>query len=159
MIAQLKMLLRVKELKHDQALRAMQAKRQELDAARSAVLLAKARVEESASTYEAREDAIYAEVLGHVIDMDDVDATQGRVVQLEKDHTQLKDALERAIHVEARIEKELEEATAAYAAAVRKRDKFALLKSDAQHTLDAAAEYKEEAEVEDIFARPRAKAA
>jgi hypothetical protein len=159
MIKQMKTLLRVKELKQEQALTAMQAKRQQLEVARAARLRAKAAVDESAATYDAREDAIYAEIIGQIIDQGDVDTTQGRVVQLEKDHSLLKDALERALHVEARVEKELEVATAAYFAALKIRDKFQVITDDLQQTLNAEVEYNEEMEVEDMFATARKKAA
>jgi hypothetical protein len=159
MISQIKTLLRVKELKHDQALRAMQVKRQQRDTARDASGRARVQVEESAATYVQREDAIYAEVIGQVIDRGEVDATHGRVVVLEKDHAQLKDALERALHVEARLEAELEAATARYFAALRKRDKFVFIADDMRQAADAVAELHEETEVEDMFARPRGRAA
>lgn len=159
MIQQIKMLLRLKEMKYDKALRGMQAKRLELDAATSARLEAKAKVDESLATYSEREDAIYADVLRKVIAMDAVDVAHGRVVQLEKAHARLNDALERALHVEARLEQELQEATDAFHAALRARDKFVMLERDVREAEEAVAEYKEEVEVEDVFARPRRRAA
>ena len=68
MIKQMKVLLRVKELKQDQAFRAMQAKRVQVAQAKAATERARAAVEESRRTYAAREDAIYAEILGTVVD-------------------------------------------------------------------------------------------
>lgn len=159
MIRQMRTLLRVKELKHDQALRTMQVKRQQLEAARAAAERARAAVEESAATYAAREDAIYAEILGQVIDQGDVDETHGRVVQLEKDHALLNDALERARHVEARLQGELDAATAAYFQALKIRDKFSLLTDDMQRAADAETEQKEEVEIEDLFSQPKGRAA
>jgi hypothetical protein len=159
MISQIKTLLRIKELKHDQALRAMQVKRQQRDAARDASRRARTEVEESAATYAEREDAIYAEVIGQVIDRGEVDATHGRVVLLEKAHALLKDALERTLHVEARLEAELETATAQYFTALRKRDKFVFIADDMRQQADALAELHEETEVEDLFTRPRGRAA
>lgn len=159
MISQLKILLRLKEMKHDKALREMQAKRQELDAAISERLAAKAKVDESLATYSRREDAIYAEVIGQVIEMDAVDIAHGRVVQLEKAHAKLNDAFERALHVEARLEQELQAAIEAYRVALRSRDKFVLLEHEAREAEALLAEQKEEVEVEDLFARPRPRAA
>lgn len=159
MIRQMRTLLRVKELKHDQALRAMQVKRQQVEAARAATARASAAVDESAATYAAREDAIYADILGQIIDQGDVDETHGRVVQLEKDHAALVDALERAKHVEARLQGELDAATAAYFQALKIRDKFSLITDDMQQTADAEAEQKEEVEIEDLFSVPRGRAA
>ena len=159
MISQIRVLLRLKEMKHDKALREMQLKREELDAAISARMRCRQEVEESLATYDAREDAIYEDVIGAVIDMDAVDVAHGRVVQLEKDHGKLDDAFERALHVEARVEGELEQATEAYRTAMRVRDKFVLLERDAQEAETAREEYKEEVEVEDLFSRPRRSAA
>src|SRR6478752_2073654 len=102
MIAQMRTLLRVKDLKLEQAERAMQTKRAQRDAARREREEAARIVEESARTYAAREDAIYDEIMGREIGQDVVDETRGRVVQLEKAHAALNDDLERALHVEAR---------------------------------------------------------
>ena len=159
MIKQMRILLRVKELKQDQAFRAMQVKRGRVEAAREATRRAREIVAESARTYRAREDAIFDAVMGRVIDREAIDGTHAAVVQLEKDHTALKDAVERAIHVEHRLEKELEEAVALYRAAVKVRDKYLFLTDDMQQKADAEADGKEEEEIEDLFSRPPARAA
>lgn len=159
MMAQVKTLLRVKELKCDQALREMQVKRRRLEEAQHACRQAQARVEESLATYAQREEAIYAGIMGEVIDIDDIDETHAQVVQLEKDHTRLTDALERARHVEARLQAELEAATARYFEALRILDKFSTVAEEMQREEEAAAEHREEVEVEDLTARPREKAA
>ena len=159
MIKQMKVLLRVKELKQEQAFRAMQAKRVQVAQAKAATERAGAAVEESRRTYGAREDAIYAEVLGTVVDSGEIDALHGRVLQLEKDHQGLKDQVERAIHVEARLEGELEVVVAGYKAAVKVRDKYTVITDDMTLTAATEAEYREEMEVEDMFSRPRRKAA
>jgi hypothetical protein len=158
-IGQMKVLLRVKQLKLDQAFRAMQAKRQQLAKAQEATARATAAVAESARTYEAREDAIYAGILGRVVDLDGVDDTHALVVELQKDHQALKDGVERAIHVEARVQGELDAAVAAYQAATRMRDKFSTITDELVAAAASEADYKEEIEVEDLFSRPRAKAA
>jgi hypothetical protein len=158
-IGQMKVLLRVKQLKLDQAFRAMQAKRQQLAKAQEATARAKAAVAESARTYAAREDAIYAGILGRVVDLDGVDDTHALVVELQKDHQALKDGVERAIHVEARVQGELDAAVAAYQAATRMRDKFSTITDELVAAAASEADYKEEIEVEDLFSRPRAKAA
>lgn len=159
MIKQMKVLLRVKELKQEQAFRAMQAKRVQVAQARAAAERAGDAVAESRRTYGAREDAIYAEILGTVVDSGEIDALHGRVLQLEKDHQGLKDQVERAIHVEARLEGELEVVVAGYKAAVKVRDKYTVITDDMTLTAATEAEYREEMEVEDMFSRPRRKAA
>lgn len=157
MIAQMKTLLRVKTLKEEQALRAMQAKRQQAEIARAESERARDTVEESSRTYASREETIYAEILGSVIDQNDVDVTRGKVVLLEKQHNALKDALERALHVEHRLVGELKDATERYHAALRKSDKFRLITDDLVLGFSKAVEGREEAEVEDLFAVPRAR--
>jgi hypothetical protein len=159
MIGQMRVLLRVKDLKLDQALRVMQAKRAERELARQERVAAENAVAESEATYAAREDAIYADIIGEIIGQDGIDTTHGRVVQLQKAHAALKDELERALHVEARLEQELQAATAAYFAAQRMRDKFSMITDNLQTEIDTAAENREEIEVEDLFARPRQKVA
>lgn len=159
MMAQVRTLLRVKELKLEQAERAMIAKRQELEEARTRTREAEAAVAEGLRTYAEREDAIYRPIIGEVIDLGDVDDTNGKVVQLGKDHTALEDALERARHVEARLEEELRAATERYNLALRSRDKFSLITDDLAQAARAEAEQREEVEIEDLFARPRKKVA
>lgn len=158
MIAQMKTLLRVKDLKLEQAERAMQAKRAQRDAARLEREQAAETVAESTRTYVAREDAIYDDIMGREIGQDVIDETRGRVVQLEKSHAALKDELDRALHVEARLEQELMAATAAFFAAQRARDKFTIITDGLQQAANALVEGREEVEVEDLFARPRRRA-
>ena len=155
MIPQMMTLLRVKELKQDQALRVMRAKRSQTEEAKTATERAHDVVEQSAATMPSREDAIYAEVIGKVIDLGEIDETRGRVVQLEKEHSRLKDAWERARHVEARLEKELETATDTYRQSTKVKDKYAILTDTLKREVEEIANQREEAEVEDLFARPR----
>ncbi|WP_378940848.1 YscO family type III secretion system apparatus protein [Mesorhizobium sp. ANAO-SY3R2] len=155
----MKMLLRVKELKEEQAMRAMQAKRQQFDSAQRQRVSAEADVTESAATLPSRENAIYAEILGKIVDQDEIDQTKGRVVQLEKEHGALKDIAERCRHVEHRLEGELESATLAYRYAQKKRDKFQIVTDDLVSAAAVEAEHREEVEVEDLFSRPRARMA
>lgn len=155
MISQMKMLLRVKELKQDQAFRAMRIKRAQVEEAKTETEKALQVVEESAATMPAREDAIYADVFGKIIDLGEIDEMHGKVVQLEKDHARLKDTWERARHVEARLEKELETATDHYQMATKVRDKYTILTDTLKLEAEEAANQREEAEVEELFTRPR----
>lgn len=157
MIRQMKVLLRVKELKQDQAFRAMQLKRGQVEDATKATERARETVNESQRTIRSREDAIYDDVLGQVVDLDALDQTRGRVVRLEQDHQGLKDAMERNKHVQHRLEGELDTATTQYKSAVRVRDKYVIITDEMKAEIEAVATYKEEAEIEDLFSRPRAK--
>lgn len=159
MIRQMKILLRVKELKEERALRAMQAKRQQFDAAQQQRIGAEADVVESAATIPSRETAIYAEILGEIVDQSEIDRIKGRIVQLEKEHNALKDAAERCRHVEHRLEGELETLTLAFRYAQKKRDKFQIVTDDLVLAAAVEAEHKEEVEVEDLFSRARPRVA
>lgn len=159
MIEQMKTLLRVKKLKEEQALRTMQAKRQQLDQAQRQRISAEADVAESAATLPGRENAIYAEILGEVIDQNEIDRIKGRIVQLDKEHNTFKDIAERFRHVERRLVDELETMTQAYRHAQKKRDKFQIVTDDLVLAAIVAAEHKEEIEVEDLFSRPRVRTA
>jgi hypothetical protein len=155
MIGQMKVLLRVKELKQEQAFRVMSTKRQQFEEAKVVTVQALEIVRESAATMPAREDAIYADVLGRVVDLGEIDEMRGRVVQLEKDHGRLNDAWERAAHVEARLEGELEKASTHYKRATKVRDKYVILTDTMVREEAEITDQREEAEIEDLFARPK----
>lgn len=155
MIIQLKILLRVKQLKETQALRAMQKKRQEVVEAARVVEAKQAIVEDSARTLEARQDAVYDEILRRVIDVGDIDEAKGKVLRLESDHQLLIDDAERARHVKARLERELDEATVAYRKAVKDREKYDILAESVTAEIAAELGLAEENEIEDLFSRKR----
>src|SRR5262245_27687134 len=155
MIGQMMVLLRLKERKQDNAFRAMRAKRTQVDDAKVVTEQARQTVQESTATFPAREDAIYAEVLGKVIGLDGIDDTRGKVVQLENDHSRLKDALDRAAHVQDRLEKELVTATQVYNQATQQRDKYNIITDELKAEAMAVADQREEVEIEDMFSRPK----
>jgi hypothetical protein len=159
MIGQLKVLLRIKQLKQEQAFRAMNVKRQQVGEALAAIETAQARERESAATLPVREDAIYSEIMHHVIDVPVIDETKARVVALEKEHARLVDAVERAVHVHARLEKELQDAVKIYRKTVKDGDKYLILTDEVGAAIGAQAERREEAEVEDIVNRRPKRAA
>lgn len=154
MIGQMRALLRVKELKQERALNAVHAKRAQVEQARLDTQRALAVAEEFRLSMPGRENRIYDAVIGQVVDMDDIDGVRARIVDLEKEYTDLKDDWDRARHLEARLEEELLRATEAYRAAVRNRDKYITLVDTMQKEAAEAAEAREEIEIEDLFARP-----
>ncbi|MGV6871602.1 type III secretion system stalk subunit SctO [Pseudochelatococcus sp. B33] len=159
MIGQMKALLRIKELKQERALSAMHAKRAQLEQAR----LETARALEIAETFKAempdRENRIYDEVMGRVVTIDGIDGVREKIADLLQQYTDLKDDWERARGVEARLEEELRQATQAYRAAVRDRDKYVTIVDTMQKEAIEAAEAREEIEIEDLFAKPTRKVA
>ncbi len=155
MSAAMKVLLRVKQLKEQDAFRALMRQRELMEEARRQTDAAREAVAASARTLPAREDAIYREILGEVIDSGDLDETRGKVVALQRDHGRLTDALERAIHVQASAEKQLEAALANHRAALKKVDKYVVLTDEISREIAAIASAKEETEIEDLFGTRR----
>lgn len=155
MTGQLNTLLRVKSLKEEQALREANARREAAAKAAEATLQARERVRESEATLRDREDAIYSEIMGRVVDLGAIDNTKGRVIQLEKDHGKLVDVQERAVHVQARVDAELETARQLHRKTVRDRDKYVLLTDEEEKEFEALTLYKEEIEIEDLFGTGR----
>lgn len=151
MIGQLKVLLRVKTLKEEQALRALQAKRRQVEEGRAAEQRARAVEEASRATLGSREDAIYDGIIGKIVSPEALDDTRSAVVTLEQDHARLTDATERAVHVLARLNTELDSSSAAFRFAAKVKDKYTLVLGDACEKADAAASLAEENEVEELF--------
>lgn len=159
MMGQLKTLLRVKELKEDQAFRAVQKKRAELREAQSAVIDAENNVKQSAATLPEREAAIYAPVLGKVVDQGALEEARGDVINLQKAHQALVDIVDSRKAAVRRIEEELAVATAQYRERQKQRDKYVILTDTLGEELTNVANAKEETEIEDLFGTGRKKIA
>ena len=155
MIIQLKTLLRVKRLKQDQALRTLQQRRRALEEAAAAVHAAQAAVDESLASLPTREDAIFAEMLGRSIRLEEIDKTKARIVVLHVEHQMLVDEQQRTVHVEARALRERDDAIVAYRNATKASDKYTMITDHLVTFQSQAAEAREEGEVEEMFARPR----
>lgn len=154
MISQMMSLLRIKDLKQEQALRAMKAKQAQVEQAQLAVEEANGRVKAFEREMPARENAIYAEILGRIVDLDGIDGVRAKIVALEKELQELRDDRDRSLHILSRLEKELEEATAAYKLAVKNRDKYITITDTLKDEAESEAVRKEEIEIEDLFSRP-----
>lgn len=155
MIGQIKVLLRVKQLREEQAFRTLQLKRGQMADAEARVARAHAAVVESARTLPAREDAIYAELIGKVVEPDAFDEARAKVAELEKAHARLKDEEERARHILARAQEELDAAVRAHNAALKARDKYNIITDELVREALAIVDAKEEVEIEDLFSRAR----
>ena len=155
MSGELTVLLRVKTLKEAKALREANAKRDAAERAAAEAEKARGTAAESEATMGTRQDAIYHEILGKIVNMTAIEITKSRVVQLEKDHGKLVDAQERAVHVHARAETERDDAIRQHRQSVKARDKYILLTDREREARDAAAEYREEIEIEDLFSTTR----
>jgi hypothetical protein len=151
----LQVLLTVKRLKEAQALKELAARRREAEAAASERERVRAIELESQRTLSHREDAIYAKVIGEILDLGQLDETRGAVVALEREHQKLRDDSERAIHVEARARDAVDKARRVRAERQRHVDKYLILTEVRAAERDAAIELAEEVEIEDQFSRPR----
>lgn len=154
MISQMRALLRLKELKQERALSAMHAKRAQLAQARMETARALEIAESFKAEMPARENCIYDEVIGQIVGMDGIDTVREKLAKLLQQYTDLKDDWERAREIEARLEKELLQATEAYRLAIRDRDKYITIVETMQKEAIEAADAREEIEIEDLFARP-----
>lgn len=151
----LTILLRVKELREEQAFRTLTARRRLLAEAEAELAQAEAIVAASAATLRAREDAIYEEILRKVVDLNAVEDTKGKVLLLEKEHGLLLDARERAAHVVRRRKDELAAAVKHHRQCQKNKDKYIIITDEISHVLLAEATLKEETEVEDTFSTRR----
>jgi hypothetical protein len=157
MIGQMRTLLRVKELKEEQAFRAVQRKRAELREAEAAVVTAQADVQASAATLPAREAQAYIAILGKVVSMSAVDDVKAEVVRLQKEHQGLIDILDSRKAVVRRVTDELAAAMAQFRERQKHRDKYVILTDTLAGELAAGVEHREETEIEDLFGTRRKK--
>jgi hypothetical protein len=159
MIKKISRLLRIKEIKEEEALRALQAKRRELSNAELDKVKAEEAVAESKRTYEAREDAIYQQILGATIKQNAIDDTKAKVVALAGEHQALIDDVTRMIHVIERLKGEVRQAVEHHARCVRIKDKYVHLRSKMleQKLMEETA--REDGEIEELFAKPIRKVA
>ena len=159
MIGQLTTLLRVKQLKEQQAFRVVNVKRAELAQADQAVAQAKTIMQESAATLDERCEAIYRELIGRDIEVGEVDVAKGKVLQIEKEHQKLVDAHERTIHVRTRVASELDAAVLAHRLATKAKDKYVIIRDEVSREFHDMMNMREEIEIEDMFGTRRQKIA
>lgn len=151
MIGQMTVLLRLRRLKEEQALRAVQAKRREVVDGEAALATARRTVAESAASLPTREDSIYRAIIGTVVDPDRLDDTRGQVVALQQAHKRLEDAAERADYVLHRLRTELQAAVDHHQRAMRMTEKYTLVRTDLVEQAEAVATLAEENEVDEMF--------
>ncbi|WP_163850655.1 type III secretion system stalk subunit SctO [Pseudooceanicola aestuarii] len=155
MIRQFRMLERVKKLREDKALRALMAARAQLAEAETRHQALIAEVTQSAATLPDRERAIFDRILQQVVGMGAVDDAKDEVLHLLAEHQKLIDRRDRAGD---RVIRAREAVTAAQAELKRKQqevEKIGTLTEDLAAELAEAQIAAEEAEIEDLFSRPR----
>ena len=153
MIKKIKRLLRVKELKEEEALRIVQTKRRALTEAEAALLEAISIRDQSAKTYDVRESRIYDQIIGHVVGQSKIDDTKALVLSLAKQHQELIDDVTRMEHVVDGRRNDLALAVDDHAKALKIKDKYVFLKDKMVSEALAESEAKEESEVEELFTK------
>jgi hypothetical protein len=155
MKSQLAVLLRIKTLKEEEQLRVANRKRAEAIEAERATQEAQAQVDESKATLSQREDRIYDEIIGKIIDLSEIEDTKTKVVSLLKGHEQLVDEKDRRAHVQRRVEDERDAEIMAHRRALKAVDKYTLMTDTEKQEAQARAEAGEEVEIEDLFCKRR----
>jgi hypothetical protein len=154
-IVQYKTLAKVKSLREQKALEALQKARiEELEGERKVDRLT-AQLIESARTLPDRIQALFEEIIGTPVSLEEIDAVKFRAAQLEADHQKIADRKARAEHTLLSLRERTRAALAGYKAAQIDREKYDDLIRDLKANMAALATAAEEVEVEDLFARPR----
>ena len=157
MMRPLDMLLRLNERRLDDERRRLARKLAELAGARDAEDRARAALAESAATLPKREDALYDPVMRRSASMRDMEDVKESLVALTRAHATLADARDRGEHVRRRVESETEAAKEAQRRLHARRIKYELMRDEMARSFDRAAERREEADIEDLTARGRAR--
>ena len=157
MIAQFRTLQKVKRLREDRALRALQAARRDVRTAAERVETARAAVAKSERTLPEREVAIYAKIMDQVVRTAEIDLAKERVQQLMAGHQKLIDKVSRARDHLKRCEDAAEKARAAHAARRAEVEKIDTMAKDMALAAANEALAAEEAEIEELFSVPRAR--
>lgn len=159
MIPQFRTLTKVKKLREDKAMRALEAARA---AHRKAVERAEAlsaEAEESTRTLSARERSLYDAILLKVVGMGAVDEVKDRVLELMNDHQALLDRRDRAWDHVARCEAKVVEARIELRRRQADVEKIVTITEELVQADLAEKTAKEEIEIEDLFSRPRMRVA
>ncbi len=154
MIRKIARLLKIKDMREQEALRLVQVKRRALREAEAELDRAVEIRDESVRSYPEREQAVYDTVMGRIVAQDAVEDMKAGLVRLAETHQEVVDEVTRMEHVVARFRRELSDAREAHAAAVRAKEKYVFLHGHVRDLMLAEAEAREEGEVEELFAKP-----
>lgn len=155
MIPKFRTLRQVKKLREDKAMRALEKARAALAEAMARAEALAAEVAQSAATLPDRERAIYRPVLNQTVKMPRLDEAKDRVLALMAEHLALCDRRDRAQEYVKRCQTRLEEARQTLRKRQTETEKIETLLRDMIETAEAEATALEDAEIEDLFARPR----
>jgi len=159
MIPQFRVLQKVKRLREDKALRALEKARgalREAEARRDALA---AELAESACTLPARERAVYVPLFQQSVGQVRLEDAQADAQALREAHHRLIDRHDRAKDAVERARQKLEAARRELRLRQQDVEKIDTVTDDMVEGLAQAVTAKEEAEIEDVFSRPRGLAA
>ena len=146
-------LLQIKEVKAEDASRLARSKRELAEAAQLNTDTAIRKVQESFSTLTDRQDRVYAEIIGRVVTLDDLEETKSRVFEIDREHGKLIDSEIRARHIQAEAEEERDRSADQYRTSRRILQKYQVLTEAECEAAAARAEWLEEIELEDLCGR------
>lgn len=155
MIDQFRTLHRVKQLREEKCQRSVQAKRAEVNAAEQAFRQARKKAEENRTVMVEREQRIYAPLVGKVVAVPKIEIAKEKVVELQRQHQQLVDAVKRAEHILESVKNELNVLRKEHREAIIVRDKYQMTKEGLEAAHNMALEAKEEQEIEEMYARQK----
>ena len=156
-IIQFTTLARVKSLREQKALEALQKARRAVADAEARLAKLTDEIAESAATLPDRIHALYQDIVGETVDLPAIDMVAHRAAKLEAAHQRLEDRRARAEHKLVELREKADEAALAYRRAQTEREKYDGLLDDMKSEREGLVIAKEEAEIEDLFARPRAR--
>ena len=157
MIAQFRMLGKVKALREDKAFRALQKARIILREAEERLAMLEAEVAESLSTLPARERALFLPVLGQTVGIPAIDEVKENVLDLHRQHQELEDRRDRARDHVKRCEQALDAARKELRLRQQETEKITTVTTEMVEALNSEQLAREEIEIEDAFSRPKPK--
>jgi hypothetical protein len=155
MMQQYRMLQKVKKLREDKALRALQSARAKLREANERHAMLIEEVKQGAANLPARERAVYDKILGKTVGMGAIDDAKDEVMHILAEHQKIVDRRDRAADRVVRAKERLIEAQKDLKRRQQEVEKIDTVTDEKQREVDEEAEMKEETEIEDLFSRPR----
>ena len=155
MIGQFRILGKVKALREDKALRALQKVRLILREAEDRLAALEAELSDSRATLPARERALFRPVLGQTVGMPAIEDVKENVLALHRQHQELADRRDRARDHVKRCAQALEAARSELRMRQQDSEKIGTVTGELAEALAADQLAREEAEIEDAFSRPR----
>ncbi len=157
MIGQFRILGKVKALREDKALRALQKARAVLREAEERLARLERELAESLASLPARERGLFVPVLGRTVGMGDIDTVKEQVLDLHRTHHDLQDSRDRARDHVKRCAQALQAARDELRLRQQDSEKIVTVTNELAAQIEAEQTAREEIEIEDAFSRPKPK--